>query len=381
MDIENKEEKPVVLQIANDYFGTKLYKSLFNALAEKDIRNIVFIPIKKGQGMKANSTASSEMEKLIVTPCFSQFDRLLFFSKQKKIISEIKKNVNMGEINLIHAHTLFSAGYSALKLKKECGIPYITAVRNVDVNIFFEKIRFLRKTGIEIMREAAYIVFLSPAYRDTVLDNYVPSELRKSIETKCVVIPNGISPFFLENIYRNRKFDKGEIKLIYAGEINRNKNLRETIAAMKRLEKEGYNLSFTAVGDITDRRCSNILKDPLIKHIPRCGHEKLIEEYRKADIFVMPSITETFGLVYAEAMSQGLPVIYTRGQGFDKQFKEGYVGFSVDSGRPDELAENIKQIVDNYSAMSENCIKSCTRYSWSKIAEEYGGIYKRIKNE
>lgn len=51
----------------------------------------------------------------------------------------------MGEINLIHAHTLFSAGYSALKLKKECGIPYITAVRNVDVNIFFEKIRFLRK--------------------------------------------------------------------------------------------------------------------------------------------------------------------------------------------------------------------------------------------
>jgi len=44
----------------------------------------------------------------------------------------------------------------------------------------------------------------------------------------------------------------------------------------------------------------------------------------------MPSITETFGLVYAEALSQGLPVLYTRGQGFDRQFEEGEVGYAVD---------------------------------------------------
>lgn len=40
----------------------------------------------------------------------------------------------------------------------------------------------------------------------------------------------------------------------------------------------------------------------------------------------MPSHKETFGLVYAEAMSQGLPIIYTKNQGFDGQFPDGYVG-------------------------------------------------------
>ena len=43
--------------------------------------------------------------------------------------------------------------------------------------------------------------------------------------------------------------------------------------------------------------------------------------YRENDIYVMPSIIETFGLVYAEAMSQGLPVIYTRGQGLIDNLK------------------------------------------------------------
>ena len=42
----------------------------------------------------------------------------------------------------------------------------------------------------------------------------------------------------------------------------------------------------------------------------------------------MPSITETFGLVYGEALSQGLLIIYTKGQGFDGQIKEKLAGYS-----------------------------------------------------
>ena len=44
----------------------------------------------------------------------------------------------------------------------------------------------------------------------------------------------------------------------------------------------------------------------------------------------MTSLGESFGLTYAEAMSQGVPVIYSKGQGFDGQFKEGVVGYHVD---------------------------------------------------
>ena len=55
----------------------------------------------------------------------------------------------------------------------------------------------------------------------------------------------------------------------------------------------------------------------------------------------MLSIMETFGLVYAEAMSQGLPIIYTKGQGFDEQFDEGKVGYHADCFNIEEIVKRI----------------------------------------
>ena len=103
--------------------------------------------------------------------------------------------------------------------------------------------------------------------------------------------------------------------------------------------------------------------------------EELIDYYRDADIFVMPSLTETFGLVYAEAMSQGLPVIYTRGQGFDGQFEEGVVGYHTDSSSTEELISAIKNIVDNYEKISADCTDSAGKFDWKAITAKYADIY------
>ena len=58
----------------------------------------------------------------------------------------------------------------------------------------------------------------------------------------------------------------------------------------------------------------------------------------------MPSIHESFGRVYAEAMTQGVPVIYSKGQGFDGIYPDGHVGYSVPSRNPEYIAECIKNI-------------------------------------
>src|SRR5690606_2930407 len=49
---------------------------------------------------------------------------------------------------------------------------------------------------------------------------------------------------------------------------------------------------------------------------------KLKEHFSEADVFVMPSRNETFGLVYVEAMLQGLPILYTSNEGIDGFYKE-----------------------------------------------------------
>ena len=90
----------------------------------------------------------------------------------------------------------------------------------------------------------------------------------------------------------------------------------------------------------------------------------------------MPSIHETFGMAYAEALSQGLPVIYTKGQGFDGFFTQGEVGYAVKSNDYNSIAKYVIEIYENYETYSKNCIKKAIKFDWNNIAELYINLYK-----
>lgn len=169
------------------------------------------------------------------------------------------------------------------------------------------------------------------------------------------------------------------MNIIYAGRIDKNKNITTTQKALEILRKEGYDVRFTVVGKVADKQMFHrIERDRYTEYIPAQPKEKLIELYRKNDIFVMPSFQESFGLVYAEAMSQGLPVVYTRGQGFDGQFPEGTVGHSVAAGVPQEIANAIVDILENLNRYSENAIAGSGKFRWDEITDSYLKIYKEI---
>ena len=79
-------------------------------------------------------------------------------------------------------------------------------------------------------------------------------------------------------------------------------------------------------------------------------------------IFILPSIHETFGLVYAEALSQGLPIIYTRGQGFDGHFEEGEVGYSVDCYDYEEISNKVLEIITKYETISSKAVNGVQKF-------------------
>ena len=312
---------------------------------------------------------------------YKNWHRLFFRFKENLVLRDFIKLYNKGEFDLIHAHTLFSNGYIALQVKKRWGIPYIVAVRDVDLNIFL-KYRFtLRKIGRDILRESEKIVFLSPKYKQQMFEKYVPAKYFNEFHAKSIILPNGINSFFHENKYEQiRQINVNEpLRILTVGYVSKRKNILEVCKEIDVLNSRGIEANYTVIGKVLDRRLLEKLKSyPFVRYIPFMSKNDLLEEYRRAHMLVMPSVRETFGLVYAEAMSQGLPVIYTKGQGFDGQFKEGLVGYSVDCQDYEEIASKIEMVVDNYDKITVNCINEVQRFDWDAISKRYIELYEKI---
>ena len=346
------------------------------------MKQIVYIPVKRNNDLNRNIIDNLKNTKFIYSKTFNDFDRIFYKIKVNKILCDINKKIELENIDLIHAYFLFSMGGIAQKIMRERGINYVVNIQNTDVNIFFKYGFFLRKKGIEIMKGARKIIFISPEYKKYVINRYIPYKLRDYINQKSVIIPMGIHPFWLQNKYINRpKFIiKKKINLIYVGEFTKNKNVHISIKVARQLKEMGYKVNFTIVGgggnnESKIKRLAKANKDIIEIHDRIEERGKLLEVYRKSDIFIMPSRYETFGLVYGEAMSQGLPIIYSKGQGIDGYFKDGTVGYSVNPKDINGIVKKIEMIIYNYNEISNNCLDLVERFSWEKIAQTYHKIY------
>lgn len=357
-----------VLHINSYYSGSKLYKNLYDQQEKNGLDISVFLPVAS---QLDNNDDFGEYTTISVN--HKKYDRFIFHLKHSKILKDITNKYDMEKYSLIHAHSLFSNGYVAMKLKEKYGIPYMVAVRNTDVNTFFKRMVHLRKMGIRILENADQVIFLSKSYRDKVIEKYVPVDLKAKILNKTLIIPNGIDDFWLKNRGNIRTTpNKKDLRLLYVGVINKNKNVTTTIKALDLLIKEGIKARLTVVGRIEDQSIYDHIKTlNYVEYIEPKPKEELIKIYRQNDIFVMPSIHESFGLVYVEAMSQGLPVIYTKGEGFDGQFENGVVGYGVDCFSAKEITDRIKDILCNYLLLTDNCVQQTGIFRWCEIAEQY----------
>ena len=320
-----------------------------------------------------------------VLKCFSKWDKLFFFLKQNKIYLAAEKEFDFNQFDFTHAYSLFSSGYCAYQIKKKYNIPYLVAIRDTDISVFLKYKFYLKSVGYQILHNASKVFFLSKTYQDDVVDRLIPQQEKSCFLGKCEIIPNGIDDYWLNNIPEiNDKSDerKTSIHVLFVGELTKRKNLPSLISAVNLLNEKGTKTKLCVVG----KKVDNAIYEKLVKCEYATYHEqvkkdKLIDYYRSNDVFVLPSITETFGLVYAEAMSQGLPVIYTKGQGFDGQFLEGEVGYSVDPLNPDDIAQKIEMAVENLRELSKKAVEKVRKFSWDTITNRYADIYNELKIE
>lgn len=358
--------------------------NLWDELIENRIDLSVFHFSNKRVGMPEPGSIYDK-EYIDTSLPFSNIDRWFFFNKEKKVMRALKNRLSGKSFNMIHAHTLFSEGYLAYKLHKESGIPYIVAVRNTDINVFFKYRKYLHGLGCEILKNADRIIFLTSVYEQKLFDKYIPKKFRDELKSKIVIIPNGIDSLFLNNMAQPRsRVSENKLNVITVGMVNKNKNQTYICDQLEKYQKDNPDIivSYKNFGIIRferDKKYAALLnKYPFAERCEPKSHMELIEEYRKADIFALLSKTESFGIVYAEAISQGLPILYTKGEGFDTQFDDGVVGHAVDLSKNGDFVQKLESILKDYEGFSKRALEGASKFDWKKIGRRYSELYAEV---
>lgn len=365
----------------NSYFSTSgLFSQLYDRQVNEGHELQVYVPIANNFSEERLSVSGDYTT--VVRP-FKGYDRFIFHLKHYKILKDLKERYKHESFDIIHAHSLFSNGWLAYQLSKTKHTPYVVAVRNADIRTFFKRMPWLRSMGIQIMKHAKKIVFISRNSYQEVLNHYIPVNFQEAFIKKTIVLPNGIDQYWHDHIVNEpRQLSTDPLNIVSTGKVMGLKRFTQLASMVDAYHKQIGPAHLHIIGPDWN---SNIVKSleqmPHVTYHGPMAKEALVEFYRNMDIFVLLSSPETFGLVYVEAMSQGLPVIYTKGEGFDSFFNDGEVGMSVDKTDQRGFIHALQYIQDNYDDIRQSLPDKIKQFDWDRIHQEYFDLYTTILEE
>lgn len=336
-----------VLHICCNLAGSTVFPQLFEALDAQGIEQIVFVPEKRAADLNKNEPRGVKTVRAMTV---KQSDALFFFRKAQRSVPAIEKQIDLSGVTLIHAHTLFTDGSIAERLAKKRGLPYVVTLRYSDLSAIWKYEPHLRPMARRILRGAA----------------------RDALDEKLHVIPNGIDPAWLDG--EPRTAPHAPVRVGFAGRMNERKH---PLDALNAAHAAGFDVVACGDGPLEEKFCAAMRAgDRYLGRIS--GTDAMKAFYADCDVLLVPSSAETFGMVYLEAMSQGVPVLYTKGQGFDGQFPEGEIGYAVPCGDVQAQTEALKRVVQEYAQRSQRCVAGTEKYAWPRIAGMWMRLYQEI---
>lgn len=368
-----------ILHICNDLYGSKVHANLYRNLVACGLEQTLFVPLRSG--VDTSSVHLPECVTIHQAEVVKPYHRYLYHIKRQCVFNALRECEKDMKYDLIHATTLFSDGGIAYLTSKKWGIPYVVTVRNTDVNGFLRLLPHTWFSGWRILLNASRIVFVSKALMDKFSDSWVIRPILSRIKEKFVLQPNGLDDYWCDHV--RRELATHNHKIIYVGDFSRNKNLDCLVEAVGTLRKEKRfsDVTLTLVGGGKDESAPLLRRiasyDGIVSYFGKVkDREKLCEIYREHSIFAMPSIYETFGLVYVEALSQNLALLYTKGQGIDGLFDDR-AGERVVPTSVKDLTSALAKMLDHRASYS-NAGVDFDMFRWATIAERYKAIYEQV---
>lgn len=297
-----------------------------------------------------------------------------------------------GGFDIIHAHDWLS-GVAGIGLKYLYRKPLITTMHSTEYG---------RRTGIHNDLQASIHEIegwiTSESWRVITCSYYMRSHVAWCFhlpEGKICVIPNGVDVTkfsFTFNYWdvRNRFAQGSEKVLLFVGRLVPEKGLDTLINALPMILAGGVNVKLVVVGEGPQKEMYQGMASDygLREKVLFAGYIDdwtLRALYRVADVTVVPSKFEPFGIVALEAMAAHCPLVTTSTGGLSEIVDDGGTGLKVPIDDPPALARAILRIVRDVGFRNyvvENAYQKCLwNYNWDKIAEWTSGVYAAVLNE
>lgn len=168
-------------------------------------------------------------------------------------------------------------------------------------------------------------------------------------------------------------------RFVYVGNLISRKHPLTVVEAIHKVYKQNsFSLVYVGSGCEESYIKSYISTRRIEQHVKLLGRQKREEVKRRvlnAECFIMVSKSETFGLVYLEAMANGCITVASKNEGMEGIIKDGYNGFLCRAGDVDELVAKIEHIrglsKEERISISKNAIQTAQSMTDAKVANEY----------
>ncbi len=290
------------------------------------------------------------------------------------------------KIDLVHIHTPFSLGAAALRASRNRELPAVGTFHT----LLSEYIHYVSESIPDFIKDLLIKgtwKYVTEFYKKFEIVTAPSTPIKERLMEKGIknifVLPNAVDA---DHYHPADDEEKKDSFVLFVGRIGKEKKLEVLIEAAPKILEEFPELDFEIIGKGLHKNWyQNLVKERGLEDKFNfrgyVAEEELVKSYQNCDVFVIPSDTETQGLVALEAMACGSPVVGARAGGLKYTISHGSDGFLFSPGSTSELSKYVIKLLKNEemrTEMGRKAREKAEKFSAERIGDRWIDFYSKI---
>ncbi len=329
--------------------------------------------------------------KIIISPGF----KWPFYKQYRLALPFLRKSIEQKldrfKPHIIHFTTPSLLGVYALRYGKKRNIPVITTYHShfpAYIDYYFRYIPMAYEVIFPLIKKPLWLypkcdLTLAPSQemKEFLMENDV--EESKIRFWKRGVDRTKFNPKFRDENWKEKHGIKEKKTVLFVSRLVKEKEIATLMRVYRIFHERDLDVRFVVAGEGPG---GEKLKEkmPNALFLGKLTGEALSVTFASCDVFIFPSVTETFGNVVLEALSSGIPVVTAQAGGPKDIVQDGVTGYHVTPKQPEEFYEKVNYLLNHkseYDRLRKNAIAYAETQTWDKVCGQLYDIYREYVPE